>query len=90
VADVSATNGAVAWHNQDPTVIGRVGGAFDSALQSFRDGFEQAIVDTRDEAEDGLSDSRVMVQIGMLLGFVYLGFLTVWFWATRRGSSLRA
>jgi hypothetical protein len=25
-----------------------------------------------------------MTQIGMSLGFVYLAFLTVWFWATRR------
>jgi hypothetical protein len=32
---------------------------------------------------DGLSDSRLLTQIGMLLGFVYLGFLTFWFWATR-------
>jgi hypothetical protein len=24
-----------------------------------------------------------MMQIGMLLGMVYLGFLTIWFWATR-------
>ena len=24
-----------------------------------------------------------MLQLGMLLGFVYVGFLSVWFWATR-------
>ena len=24
-----------------------------------------------------------MMQIGMLLGIVYLAFLSVWFWATR-------
>jgi hypothetical protein len=28
-------------------------------------------------------DSRLVMQIGMLLGVVYLAFLTVWFWATR-------
>jgi hypothetical protein len=39
---------------------------------------------------DGLRDSRLMTQIGMLFGFVYLGFLTMWFWATRRREDERA
>ena len=30
-----------------------------------------------------------MVQIGMLLGFAYLGFLAVWFWATRGRAALK-
>jgi hypothetical protein len=61
-------------------------GAVDTIAKLFepvRDGFEQVVRDAADEAADGLSDSRLMTQIGMLLGFVYLGFLTVWFWATR-------
>jgi hypothetical protein len=49
---------------------------------SFRDGFERSI--RRDpDGGDGISDSRLFVQIGMALGFVYLAFLTFWFWATR-------
>jgi hypothetical protein len=31
-----------------------------------------------------------MTQLGMLLGVVYLGFLTCWFWATRRRDEERA
>jgi hypothetical protein len=69
---------------------GGVRGSFDYAFESFRDGFERAIVDTRDDVDEGLRDTRLMMQVGMLLGFVYLGFLTVWFWATRGRSSLRA
>jgi hypothetical protein len=67
---------------------GHVRDAFQSALQSFHDGFEQAIVDEREDVGEAFRDSRLMMQIGMLLGFVYLGFLSIWFWATRvRGSS---
>jgi hypothetical protein len=56
----------------------------DGFVRSFRDGFSRA-ADGRllDDDGEGASDSRLMMQIGMLLGFAYLGFLTVWFWATR-------
>jgi hypothetical protein len=37
-------------------------------------------------SSDGFKDARLMTQIGMVLGFIYLAFLTVWFWATRRGE----
>jgi hypothetical protein len=30
-----------------------------------------------------LTDSRLMIQIGMMIGFVYTAFVSVWFWATR-------
>ena len=30
-----------------------------------------------------LADSRLMIQIGMALGFLYTVFVSVWFWATR-------
>ena len=58
-------------------------------FESARDGFDEVVRDAADEATDGLSDSRLMTQIGMLFGFVYLGFLTVWFWATRVRRSFR-
>jgi hypothetical protein len=63
-----------------------VRGTVNSFARSFRNGFDDAVGRIGDETEDGLSDSRLMMQIGMLLGFVYLGFLTVWFWATRGRS----
>ena len=47
------------------------------------DGFDQAVRGRREDDGSSLADSRLLVQIGMLLGFVYLAFLTVWFWATR-------
>jgi hypothetical protein len=64
--------------------------AFEQALGSFRDGFAQVIADERHDAGEGLRDSRLMLQVGMLLGFVYVGFLSVWFWATRLREPDRA
>ena len=61
----------------------RVRDAFQGALESFRDGFEHAIGDAADDVGEGFRDSRLMLQLGMLLGFVYVGFLAVWFWVTR-------
>jgi hypothetical protein len=37
----------------------------------------------------GLADSRLMLQIGVLLGLAYLVFLTLWVWATRLRPRLR-
>jgi hypothetical protein len=31
----------------------------------------------------GSRDPRLMLQLGAVLGLVYVGFLAVWFWATR-------
>jgi hypothetical protein len=77
----SGTRGASAEGTS--STAGRVRDALETALGSFRDGFEQAIGDERDDVGEAFRDSRLMMQIGMLLGFVYLGFLSVWFWATR-------
>jgi hypothetical protein len=55
-------------------------GALEGAAESIRDGFGRTI---EGRGSEGLSDSRLFVQIGMALGFVYLAFLTFWFWATR-------
>ncbi len=52
-------------------------------LGSFANGFEQAIRGETREIGDSLGDSRLMIQLGMALGFVYAAFLSVWFWATR-------
>jgi hypothetical protein len=47
------------------------------------EGFGRVTREAAGEAADGLSDTRLVVQVGMLLGVVYLAFLSVWFWATR-------
>jgi hypothetical protein len=67
---------------------GRHEAAVHRALNQVVDGFHD-VVDglpgpTDGDGADGLKDARLMTQIGMALGFVYLGFLTLWFWATRR------
>jgi hypothetical protein len=65
----------------------RVVDVIEKLMDPVRGGFNEVVRDAPDGSTDGLSDSRLMTQIGMLFGFVYLGFLTVWFWATRvRGS----
>ena len=85
VGSASGTHGASAEGTSSPAE--RVRDAFEHALESFRDGFEQAIADEREDIGEGLRDSRLILQIGMLLGFVYVGFLSVWFWVTRlRGT----
>jgi hypothetical protein len=33
-------------------------------------------------------NTRAMMQLGMLFGFGYLGFLAVWFWITRFRSKV--
>jgi hypothetical protein len=45
----------------------------------------------REETATDARDTRRMVQIGVALGFVYVGFLAVWIWATRfRARSSRS
>lgn len=42
------------------------------------------------EVAERLTDTRRLVQIGLLLGVAYVGFLMLWFWTTRgRGRRLR-
>ena len=64
-------------------------GGLRGLMYEFSEGLSRA---TRDagEAPDGLNDNRLAVQVGMLLGVVYLAFLSVWFWATRVRWNQRA
>jgi hypothetical protein len=56
----------------------------ESILVPFKHGFEQAVRHApRHPIDDETWDSRLLAQIGIVLGTVYLAFLTVWFWATR-------
>jgi hypothetical protein len=52
-------------------------------VTELTEGFGRATREATGEAARGLSDSRLVVQVGMLLGVVYLAFLSLWFWATR-------
>ena len=52
-----------------------------SNVASIRDGFARATGGFAQSEDDG--DGRLMVQVGVALGAVYLSFLTLWFWATR-------
>jgi hypothetical protein len=76
----SAATGIVSKIEAGGTAVESFGAA---AFGSIQDGFERTIGRPTAKAGDALTDSRLLVQIGMLLGMVYLAFLTVWFWATR-------
>jgi hypothetical protein len=54
-------------------------------LRTVRDGFLPAAGrgDNGYVGLDEVTDNRLLMQIGMALGTVYLAFLVVWFWATR-------
>ena len=52
-----------------------------SNAAAIRDGFARATGGFAESEDDG--DGRLMVQVGVALGAVYLSFLTLWFWATR-------
>jgi hypothetical protein len=51
--------------------------------QKIREGFDRVVQPAVDDEGETLTDSRLLMQLGMLLGMAYLAFLTVWFWATR-------
>ena len=66
-------------------------GGLGRIVDELSEGFGRAAREATGEARDGLSDTRLVVQLGMLLGVLYLGFLSVWFWATRvRGGNAGA
>jgi len=89
----SSTSAAVsdAPSSDDEARRAGVRGIVESIGEPLRQGFDQVTREAAGEVTDGLSDTRLMVQIGMALGVVYVAFLSVWFWATRvRVSSRRA
>jgi len=71
-------------------VAGRVGTAATELGSTVRDGFLRGAGRIGDGADDEAIDTRLLMQVGMLLGTVYLAFLTVWFWATRLRWSPRS
>ena len=54
-----------------------------SPIDVIREGFDRGVGRVVDNDGEGLRDGRLLAQVGMVLGLVYLAFLTVWFWATR-------
>jgi hypothetical protein len=59
-------------------------------FRAFRDGFARGTSRVGQEVDGQAGDARLIAQLGMALGFVYLAFLTVWFWATRLRWQARA
>jgi hypothetical protein len=83
-AAAGAGNGSGASGN-DLGHASRVQRVLEEVSQGFHDVVD-AVPDVVTDADGGsaLKDARLMTQIGMVFGLVYVGFLTVWFWATRR------
>jgi hypothetical protein len=50
-------------------------------VDPVRDGFERVVRGALAAPDDG--DRQLLERIGIVLGTIYLGFLTLWFWATR-------
>jgi hypothetical protein len=76
--------------SDDDPARGGVRGVIESFTKPLSQGFDEATRKATGEVTDGFSDTRLMVQIGMALGVVYVAFLSVWFWATRVRWSTRA
>jgi hypothetical protein len=55
--------------------------SWESILGPTREGFDR--VRRGASPVDTLRDGRLLVQVGVVLGAIYLALLTVWFWATR-------
>jgi hypothetical protein len=105
-ASSSATSLAVTNVRLLPSVVGasldRAGTAMsdvatklDSAgtavAHPIREGFDRAVSrPVFSEDSEGLRDARLLAQLGIVLGTIYVAFLTVWFWATRLRWNPRA
>jgi hypothetical protein len=60
----------------------------EAASRTFFDPIQRGIRSATGSLDDvtrvaGGDDSRLLMQLGVLLGTVYAAFLTIWFWATR-------
>jgi hypothetical protein len=65
-------------------------GMFANLIGPLREGFGRVVQEGPDAGPaDGASDSRLMVQIGMVLGLVYVALVCIWFWLTRLRWNLR-
>jgi hypothetical protein len=64
----------------------RVQRLLDDVSQGFHDVVDGSMPDvaTDGDGSSGLKDTTLMTRIGIVLGLVYVGFLSIWFWATRR------
>jgi len=83
-ADVAGSKTAASGDTADSPP--RVQRLLEEIAQGFNDVVDGVFPDvvTGGDGRSELRDARLMTQIGMVFGLVYVGFLTVWFWATRR------
>jgi hypothetical protein len=88
----TAMSDAAARLESAGTAVTRAGsGLADAIAHPVRDGFDRAVSRPLfSEDSEGLRDARLLAQIGIVLGTIYVAFLTVWFWATRVRWNLRA
>jgi hypothetical protein len=63
------------------SVAAATGSALGSVVDPVRDGFGRTVRPVA--GSDSLRDSRLLARIGIVLGTIYLAFLTLWFWLTR-------
>jgi hypothetical protein len=78
-----ATRGASGEDAGSPPRVQRL---LEEVAQGFNDVVDGVFPDvvTDGDGRSALRDARLMTQIGMVFGLIYVGFLTIWFWATRR------
>ena len=76
IVGLPRVGGAAVAEIVPPRVVPAIG----SITEPIRDGFERVRRGPVDY-EDG--DARLLMQVGVALGTLYVAFLTVWFWATR-------
>jgi hypothetical protein len=62
-------------------VAGRLN--FEGLAGEIRDGFMRGAGRLAEDGYDEATDNRLLMQLGIVLGTVYMAFLTIWFWATR-------
>jgi hypothetical protein len=71
---------------------GRIGVIARDEIGQLKDGFNEARNRAERAAEqlrhavsggEGAADNRLLMQLALVLGFGYIAFLTLWFWATR-------
>jgi hypothetical protein len=65
-------------------------GIVGAVVEPIREGFDQAVSRPVSKSGEGLRDGRLLAQIGIVLGTIYVAFLTLWFWATRLRWNARA
>jgi hypothetical protein len=79
----AAATSIVSRVGDDVAAVNQRFGGGGLSVGSLRDGIERAVRRTPFPVGDEARDGRLIAQIGIVLGTIYMAFLTLWFWATR-------